>query len=230
MNNFQTWTDTVQQALNTSILQLLEFLPKLIGAILIFTIGLLIASLVRTLVMRLLTVAQLEPFAEKVGLNKILRGIGTQITAQEVIGEIVRWAIIFVFLVPASEVLGLMQLSRLINNLVDYIPSVVVSVVILMVGAIVADILGEVVRGASHAVGTSTSRVMGITAKYAVIIFSVMIALNELGIGSSIILALVWGMVGMIALAGGLAFGLGGKDTAAEILDSFKKTLKQKSD
>ncbi len=228
MNNFESWTGPVQVALNNSLVQLLNFVPKLVGSILIFSIGLLIASLARTLVLRLLTVAQLEPFAEKVGLNKILRGIGSQVTAQDVIGEIIRWSIIFVFLVPASEVLGLAQLSQLINNLVDYIPNVVVAVIILMIGAIVADILGEVVRGTSHAVGTSTARVMGITAKYAVIIFSVMIALNELGIGSSIILALVWGMVGMVALAGGLAFGLGGKDTAAEVLESFKRSVKTK--
>ncbi len=228
MYNIQSWTDTVLLALSNSLSQFLNFLPKLVGAIVIFVIGLLIASLIKTLVMRVLTMAQLEPFAEKVGLNKILRGIGTSITAQEVLGEIIRWAIIFIFLVPASEVLGLPQLSSLINGLVDYIPNVIVAVVVLMVGAILADILGELVSGTSHAIGASTANLLGAIAKYAVVVFSIMIALSELGIASTIINTLITGFVAMIALAGGLAFGLGGKDTAADILDAIKRNLKNK--
>lgn len=228
MYNVQDWTETVLLALSNSLSQFLNFLPKLVGAIVIFVIGLLIASLVKTLVMRLLSMVQLEPFAERVGLNKILRGMGASITAQEVFGEIIRWAIIFIFLVPASEVLGLPQLSNLINGLVNYIPSVIVAVVVLMVGAIVADILGELVGGTSHAIGASTANVLAVIAKYAVIVFSVMIALSELGIASAIINTLITGMVAMVALAGGLAFGLGGKDTAAEMLDALKRNLKEK--
>lgn len=227
MNNIQLWTDTVQTALNNSLVQLLEFIPKLVGAVLIFVIGLLIASLVRAIVVRLLTVAQLEAFTEKVGLNKLLRGFGSQITAQEVLGEIIRWSIIFVFLVPASEILGLGQLSQLINNLVNYIPNVIIAVIILTVGAIIADILGEVVRGTSDAIGASTANLLGVAAKYAVIAFSILIAISELGIAASIINALVWGFVGMMALAGGLAFGLGGKDVAADLLDSLVKSIKK---
>lgn len=228
MNNIQSWTDTVLLALSNSLSQFLNFLPKLIGAIVIFAIGLLIASLIKTLVMRLLNMAQLEPFSERVGLTNVLRSLGATLTPQEVLGEIIRWAIIFVFLVPASEVLGLPQLSSLINGLVGYIPNVVVAVAVVMVGAIVADILGELVGGTSHAIGASTANVLAVIAKYSVIVFSVMIALSELGIASAIINTLITGLVAMLALAGGLAFGLGGKDTAAEILEAFKKNLREK--
>jgi small-conductance mechanosensitive channel len=228
MYNVQSWTDTVLLALSNSLTQFLNFLPKLVGAIVIFVIGLLIASLIKTLVMRLLTMAQLEPFAERVGLNKVLRGIGASISAQEVLGEIIRWAIIFIFLVPASEVLGLPQLSNLINGLVDYIPNVIVAVVVVMVGAIVADILGELVGSTSHAIGASTANVLSVIAKYSVIVFAIMIALSELGIASRIIETIITGIVVMFALAGGLAFGLGGKDTATDILNSVKRNLQEK--
>ena len=143
-------------------------------------------------------------------------------------GEIIRWAIIFIFLVPASEILGLPQLSSLINGLVDYIPNVIVAVVVLMVGAILADILGELVSGTSQAIGASTANFLGVIAKYSVIVFSIMIALSELGIAATIINTLITGFVAMLALAGGLAFGLGGKDTASELLDSVKKNLREK--
>lgn len=227
MYDLNSWSNTVLAALANSLSQFLEFIPNLVGAILIFVLGLLIASLAKTAVMRLLSVAQIEPFAERVGLSRALRGLNTQISTQEVLGEIIRWGIILVFLVPASEVLGLPQLSELINGLVDYIPNVVVAAVILMVGAIVADILGEIVGGASHALGASTANVLAMVSKYTVIVFSVMVALSELRIATDIINTLITGVVGMVALAGGLAFGLGGKDTAAEVLESIKKKLRQ---
>lgn len=227
MNDFNSWSNTVLAALAGSLSQFLEFLPKLVGAILIFVLGLLVASLIKTAVMRLLGMAQIEPFAERMGLSRVLRGLNTEISTQEVLGEIIRWAIILVFLVPASEVLGLPQLSRLINGLVDYIPNVVVAMIILMIGAVLADIVGEIVGGTSHALGTSTANVLAVTSKYAIIVFAVMIALSELGIAKDIINTLVMGLVGMIALAGGLAFGLGGKDTAAEILEALKGKLRK---
>jgi hypothetical protein len=227
MYDLHSWSNAVLAALANSLSQFLEFLPKLVGAILIFVLGLLIASLVKTAVMRILNIAQIEPFAERMGLSKLLRGLNTQISTQEVLGEIIRWAIILVFLVPASEVLGLPQLSQLINGLVDYIPNVVVAVVILMVGAVLADILSEVVGGASHALGTSTANVLAVVSKYAVVVFSIMIALSELRIATDIINTIITGVVGMFALAGGLAFGLGGKETAADILESLKRKLEQ---
>jgi hypothetical protein len=227
MYDVQSWSDTVVRALNSSLSQFLEFIPKLVGALLIFVLGLLVASLIKTAVMRLLTFAQIEPFAERIGLSRLLRGLNTEITTQEVLGEIIRWTIILVFLVPASEVLGLPQLSQLINGLVDYIPNVVVAMIILMVAAIVADILSEVVGGASHALGASTASVLAVVSKYTVIVFGVMVALSELRIASDIINTLVTGIVAMVALAGGLAFGLGGKDTAAEILSSLKDKLQK---
>ena len=228
MYNLQSWTDTVLLALSNSLSQFLNFLPKLVGSIIIFVIGLLVASLVKSAVMRILTMAQLEPFAERVGLSRLLRGMGTQITAQEVLGEIIRWAIILIFLVPASEVLGLPQLSNLINGLVNYIPNVVIAVIVLMVGAIFADILSEIVGGSSHAIGASTANVLAAISKWTVVVFSVLVALSELNVAPEIINDLVLGFVAMIAIAGGLAFGLGGRDTASEILDSVKRNLREK--
>ena len=228
MYNLQTWTDTVVYALNNSLSQFLTFLPKLVGAVLIFVIGLLLASLIKTIIMRLLSMAQLEPFAERVGLGKILRSMGTQLTAQEVLGEIIRWAIILIFLVPASEVLGLPQLSNLITGLVNFIPNVVVATVVVMIGAILADILSEIIGGTSHAIGASTANILAVISKWTIIVFAILIALSQLRVAPEIINDLVLGFVAMIALAGGLAFGLGGRDTAAEVLDALKKNLREK--
>lgn len=228
MYDINSWSNTVLEAVANSLSQFLEFLPRLVGALLIFVLGLLVASLVKTAVIRLLNMAQIEPFAERIGLSKVMRGLNTQISTQEVLGELIRWTIILVFLVPASEVLGLPQLSELINGLVDYIPNVIVASIILMIGAVLADLLGEVIGGASAALGTSTANVLAAVAKYTVIIFSIMVALSELRIATDIINTIITGVVGMIALAGGLAFGLGGKDTAAEMLESFKNKLTKK--
>jgi hypothetical protein len=226
--NIDSWVNTVWLALANSLTQFLNFLPKLVAAILIFAIGLLIANLVKAAVTRLLSATQLEPFAERVGMGRVLRSMGTQLTAKDILGEIVRWSIILIFLLPASEVLGLNQLSELIDGIIQFIPNVIIAVLVLMVGAILADILGEIVGGTSHAIGASTANVLAVISKYAVIVFSVLVALSELRVAPELINTLVTGFVAMLALAGGLAFGLGGKDTAAELLATFKRNLQEK--
>lgn len=223
-----TWTDAVVLAVFNSLQKFVDFLPNLIGALIIFTFGWLVAGVLRNLTLRFLKIIQLEPFAEKVGLADALKRAGATLTAPELIAELVKWATVLVFLSPAVEVLGLSQVTSVINSVLLYIPNVLVAVLIIMFGAIFADLTAQFVRGGASALGSSTAHIFAVITKYIIVIFAVLASLSQLGIAQQLIATLFTGLVAMLAIAGGLAFGLGGKDTAAEILENLKQSLQER--
>lgn len=227
-NFLSTWTDAVLVAVARSLQSFLDFLPNIFGSIIIFALGWLIAGIVKNLVLKLLDVLQVEPFAEKVGLSKAMAKVGATITPSELFGEIIKWAIVLVFLNPAVEVLGLSQVTQVLNQILLYIPNVIVAVLILMFGVIFADLTGQFIKGTAAALGTGTASALEVITRYAITVFVVLAALTQLGIAQQLIATLFTGFVAMLAIAGGLSFGLGGKDIAGEILADLKKSLERK--
>lgn len=223
-----TWTDAVVLAVVNSLEKFANFLPNLLGALIIFVFGWLVAGVLRNLTLKILSMVQLEPFAEKVGLSDALKRAGATLTAPELIAELIKWATVLVFLSPTVEVLGLSQVTQVINSVLLYIPNVLVAVLIIMFGAIFADLTAQFVRGGASALGSSTARVFAVITKYAIVIFAVLVSLSQLGIAQQLIATVFTGLVAMLAIAGGLAFGLGGKDTAAEILEKLKESLRER--
>ncbi len=180
--------------------------------------------------MRILQIIQLEPFAEKVGLAETLKKFGAQMTPAELVAELVKWGTFLVFVTPAAEVLGLSQLTVIINQVISYIPNVLVAVLIIMFGVIFSDLTAQFVRGTAHALDTNVASALAVLARYSIIIFAFLASLSQLGIAPVLIETLLTGFVAMVAIAGGLAFGLGGKDIAAELLGSLKRSLQERSD
>lgn len=228
-NLINDWFNLLYDGIQGSVYTFFSYLPSIIGAIVIFSVGWILARIVKRLVMKFLEFSQLEPFAEKVGIGSALKKVGSTITPNELIGEIVRWSVVLVFLNPTVEILGLSQVTVLINNVLLYIPRVIVAVLILMVGVIFADLTSQFVKGTAAALGSSTANALEVITRYAIITFVFLAGLSELGIAQTLINTLVTGLVAMVAIAGGLAFGLGGKDLAAEMLGQLKKSLEDKS-
>ncbi len=222
------WITLITDGIVNSLRSILDFSPKLIGAALIFFLGWIIAKLVKRLVIKILDITQLEPFSEKVGISNALKQVGASITPIELLSEIIRWAVVLIFLNPTVEILGLTQITVIINDVLLYIPRVIVAALILMLGMIFADLTAQFVKSTAAAFGSTTANALEVVTKYSVIIFVVLASLSELGIAQSLIATLFTGFVAMFAIAGGLAFGLGGKDLAAEILENLKKSLQEK--
>ncbi len=222
------WITLITDGVVNSLRSIVDFSPKLIGAALIFFLGWIIAKLVKRLVIKILDITQLEPFAEKVGISSALKRVGASITPIELLSEIIRWAVVLIFLNPTVEILGLTQITVIINDVLLYIPRVIVAALILMLGMIFADLTAQFVKSTAAAFGSTTANALEVVTKYAVIIFVVLASLSELGIAQSLIATLFTGFVAMFTIAGGLAFGLGGKDLAAEILENLKKSLQEK--
>lgn len=228
-NFVNSWTNAVILAVANSIQSLLDFLPNIFGAIIIFALGWIIAGIIKNLVLRALDVLQVEPFAEKVGLSKALEKVGTTVTPSELFSEIIKWAIVLVFLNPAVEVLGLSQVTQVLSRVLLYIPNVIVAVLILMFGIIFADLTSQFVKGTAAALGAGTANALEVITRYAIVIFVVLAALSQLGIAQQLIATLFTGFVAMLAIAGGLAFGLGGKEIAAEVLRDLKDSLEREA-
>jgi hypothetical protein len=217
-------------AISRSLEAFLEFIPNVLAAILVLIIGWIVARFLRGLTMRILQVIQLEPFAEKVGLAETLKKFGAQITPAELVAELVKWGTFLVFVTPAAEVLGLSQLTVIINQVISYIPNVLVAVLIIMFGVIFSDLTAQFVRGTAQAMDTHVASALAVLARYSIVTFAFLAALTQLGIAERLISTLFTGFVAMLAIAGGLAFGLGGKDLAAELLESLKRSLQDRSD
>lgn len=201
------------------------FLPKLIGAIIIFVAGLIIAKLITMAVVKLLRLVRFDSAAEKTGVKTFLDKGNITKTPAEIIGSFVYWFIMILTIIASLDAMGLPIVSDILNDIFIYIPNVVAAVLVLMLGILFGNLLATVVRTAASNAGMANAKSLGNTALYAIIFFSGSIALIQLGIGEEVVSAAFIITFGALALALALAFGLGGRDVATDYL---KKWLEEK--
>ena len=212
------WFEAVVVSITAALVNLLSFIPALVGAIVILVIGWIIAGALARLVTTVLQRVGFESAAERTGVADFLEKSGARgWTASRVVGELVKWTIRLVFLEAAASALHLEAVTELINRVVLFVPNLVVALVVLMVGALLARLLSGMVRGATAEAGFSNPSLMGRIAQTAVLAFAVIVAVNQIGIATAIVNTLFMAVVGALALAAALAFGLGGREVAAEI-------------
>lgn len=200
-------------------------LPKIILAILVFIIGWIIAHLMYKAVVKVINSMKLDEALEPTGLGKALERTGHNLHVGKIIGFLVQWFIIIAFLILSLDLLNLETTKQLLTGIVSYIPQVILSTFVLFIGFIVADFVKKLVSGSSKMVNFKSAGVVASVAKTAILVFTFLIVLNMLGIGQEIINILFIGVVAMLSLAGGLAFGLGGRDAAAKAIEDIKHNM-----
>lgn len=212
----QDWGDAIFVALTNALNGFLSALPLIVGALVILAIGWILSNLVARVVRELLARAGADRlFAEHGG---DVYGAQSQKVKPSVVGsEIVKWIIRFVFLVAAANVLGMPQVSLLLNQVLLWIPNLLVAAVILLVAPLIGRFLRGVIEVGAGNMGFTNAPLLGRIAEMAVIAFAVLIAIDQIGIAADLLNILFMGVVGALALAFGLAFGLGGRDVAAQI-------------
>lgn len=211
-------TTVVTGAWNAFSAKIMAFLPELIGAVIIFVVGLVIAKLIKVAVIKLLRLVRFDNATEKTGVKSFLEKGNILKTPSEILGLLVYWFIMILVLVASLDALGLPIVSDILNDIFLYIPNVVAAIIVLILGILFANLLSAIVRTAASNAGFATAEALSNVALYAVVFFSVSIALIQLGIGEDIVAAAFIIAFGATALALALAFGLGGKDVAAEYL------------
>ncbi len=204
------------------------FLPTLLAALIVFIIGWLIAIFLGKLVNRLIKAIKLDLLLEKLGFQKALAKAKIKLDSGKFFEELVKWFFIIVFLLAAVDILGLEEIALFLKTILYYLPNVIIAAIVLLAAAIISRFMYRLVKASADTAGLSSSGAIAGIVKWAIVIFGFVIALTQLGIAPALIQTVVIGIIAMIALAGGLAFGLGGKDHAARILEKLKQDLGEK--
>jgi len=227
-NVLNVWGQAVLNPLQDIWYRFVIFLPNLVGALLILLIGWIVAVGLDRLVVQILKQLKLDSALNKLGANNLFKKAGANFEASDFIGALVKWTVLLVSFLAAADVLGLSKITDFLNQILNYIPNIFVAVFILMLGVLAANFFAHVIRGAVGAARLRTANFLAAVTKWIIWIFSILVALNQLGIAASIIDRLVTAIFLMIALAGGLAFGLGGQKAASHTLEELQKDMKHK--
>lgn len=218
MNGVNT---VLQETVNTTLVSVYSFIPRFISGLIILLIGIIIATFLKQILLELFKFIRLNSFLRRYGIPESKDGMNWA----QILSELVRWFVIVLFLVPTADVWGLGKFVEVLNGLLLFLPNVFVSVLLLIVGFVVARLVYDLIMASVHGLSKDTTKAIALGGRWAVMVFVILVVLNQLGIASDLIRILFGGIVAMVALAGGLAFGLGGQDTARELLTKLKKKL-----
>src|SRR3989344_3657338 len=201
------------------------FLPFLIGALIVLIVGLIVSAGLCSLVERVINIAKVDNLLRRLGLETYFERAGIRVNAGKFFGALVYWFLVIVFILAAADILKLEGLSQFLRQVVSYIPQIIVAALIMLATVIVANALKSVVKASVMGAKLHASGFLAALAWYATVIFGFVAALIQLGIAPMLLNTLITGLVAMLALAGGIAFGLGGKDYASSLINRFKEKL-----
>jgi hypothetical protein len=216
-----SWGDAIFLALTGALFDILGFVPRLLGALVILFVGWLVARLVEGLVTRGLRVVRFNQVAQRAEIDEFLNKAGVRLDPAAVVGKLAYWFLFLIFIGAAFNSFGLTQVNTVINQIVAFLPNVVVALVVLLVGALLANFVGNLVRGASGSARVGDPGLLATFARTAVLVFATLIALDQLEIAPTIINTLWTALIGSVAVAAALAFGLGGQGVARQLLEDW---------
>lgn len=214
--------DIIFLTLSSAVGSIQSYLPRFVAGLVLLLVGLFVAKIVRGFVLALLKALRVAKFLVQI---RVVREEGAVRVWEVLLAELARWTITILFLIPAVEAWGLGRVTDVLNGLLLYLPNVFVAVIIGLIGFVIANLTYDIVQHGASGLDEKASKAVGGIAHYAILFFTGLIILNQLGVAADLVRILFTGFVAMMALAGGLAFGLGGKDLAAEVLRGFKNKL-----
>lgn len=219
------WSTVLTESFQNLWIGVIGFVPNLIVALLVVIIGWAIGVLLGRVVSQLIKSLRLDEGLRKAGLEDFLNRGGINLNSGAFLGGLVKWFVMLVFLIGALDVLHLTQVTEFLRNILEYIPQVMVAVLILLAAGIIGDALKRVVVSSAKTAEVRSSGFLGSITKWAIWIFAILVALSQLGIAPMIINTLFTGFVVALSLAFGLAFGLGGQETATKVLDKITREI-----
>lgn len=218
--------NVLQASFNDVWLAVASFVPSILVAIILFLIGWVFGIILQKIIEQVVQVLRVDDALKATGANDAFRHTGYQLHVGVLLGTLVKWFVVIVFLVAALDVLGLYQVNSFLQGVVLlYLPNVIVAVLFLVLAAIVAEVVKNIVTGSARAAGVESANLAGAVAKWSIWIFAIIAALTQLGVASALIQTLFTGLVIAISLAFGLAFGLGGKEAAARTIERIRSEV-----
>lgn len=205
-----------------SLSKIINYLPSVLGALVILLIGVIVAWAVKFVIVKGLGYIKIKKYTDAVGLGSIFT---EKVEFVTLLGDLAKWSIIIAFLLPAFQVLNLDSANSIVVGILAYLPDVIKAVVAIVIGAIIADLAARVIRTTAATIGTHTADIAADVARWAIMAFVLLGALQQLNILPDLVSTLTIGVVAFFVIAGGLAFGLGGKEAAADVIVTFRKRL-----
>lgn len=213
----------VTESLQNVVTRVVTFIPNLVGAAIILVLGWIVAALLEWAVDNVVRAVGLQTLFERVKIEDVVKKAEAKKDTTGLIAAVVKWIILLVAFIAAADSLHLPQVSEFLNNILAYVPNVVATAAILIIGAIFAHFMAKVVAGVTRASRLEFADLASSVTRYAILVFTILAALSQLGIASAFLQTLFTGFVAALAIAGGLAFGLGGQGAAKDWLERFRK-------
>lgn len=226
---YQPWYDLFAASFQVVWDKIFAALPNIFLAIVVFIIGWVLAHALAKTIRSIVNMTKVDNTLAKLKVDQVVSRFGWKLDAGKFVGELVRWFLIIVFLLVAADILGLPAVSQFLNDLLLYIPRVIVAAVIILIAALVASFMQKIVVASAGAAQLTAANFAGAIVKWAILIVGVLIAVEQLGISQIYLQTLYTGIVALIAIAGGLAFGLGGKEQAASFLARVSSQIRERN-
>lgn len=220
-NIWMTWGDVFNTSLQSLWFGFVQFTPKLVVAVVFFVIGWFLGALIAKAVEQLFSSLKIDGLFRSIGADNFLRKAGMNLNSGYFVGQVVRWFVIVVFLLPSLNLVGLTDVSAfLTESVLGFLPQVIIAAFVLIIAAVVSEGLSKTVLATTKSMNLKSAHGLSVVAKYAVWVFAVIIALGKLGLGDYMSI-LFSGIIAMLALAGALAFGLGSRDAAGRLISKL---------
>lgn len=228
-NIWVTWGDVFNASLQDLWWGFIQFTPKLLVAIILFIVGWVLGSLIARAFEHVFATLKIDGLFQSIGAEAFFRRAGLNLNVGRFVGQVIRWFVIIVFLLPSLSLVGLDDIAFFLrDDVLGFLPRVVIAAFILIIATVLSEALSRTISAGAKTMNITSANMLGAIAKYAVWIFAFVIALGQLGVADTYMATLFAGIVGMLALGGALAFGLGGRDAAARFLAKLGEEMSQR--
>lgn len=225
--DYQSYQSVVLGSLKDLYSKALSYLPNLMAAVIVVIIGWLLATFLSKLVHKILELIKIDHLANQLGLQHLADKVNRHLSLAAFGAWLVKWFFFLGSFIAAADILGLQDVSTfLYKDVLTYAGHVVVAMAVLLLGILAANFFGDLVTATVKASGLHKGESLGAITKWAIVVFAVIATLSELQIAIAFLQDLFRAVVAMLAIAAGLAFGLGGKDHAKKVLDSIEDSFK----
>jgi small-conductance mechanosensitive channel len=226
MTFIQSWGGVFSESLLNLWYGFMNFVPNLLGAIILFIIGWIIGSVVGKAIKQIISALKIDRLFDGASAREFMNRSGLKISVGGFLGGLVKWFIIVVFLMASLQIIGLTQVNDFLSTAVlFYLPKVIIAALVLIIATVIADAMKKLVVTSAKAANISSANMLGSIVKYAIWIFAFIIALSELGIAAAFMQILFTGLIAGLAIAFGLSFGLGGKEAASRALQNISNDI-----
>jgi hypothetical protein len=225
-NIWYTWGDVFNASLQDLWWGFMQFAPKLVLAIIFFIIGWILGSLIAKAFEQVFSALKIDRLFQSIKADDFLRKAGMNLNTGYFVGQVIKWFVIIVFLLPSLNLVGLTSISSFLkDDVLSFLPKVIVAIFILIIASVVADALTKAVVAGAKTMNLTSANMLGTVVKYSIWVFAFIIALGQLGVAPAYMQILFTGIIGMIAIGGALAFGLGGRDAASRFISKVQDEM-----